>query len=84
MSCPLREKREKKILFLKYRVAMTHEWEILKVGVFMTGVSNTFTVVKKCKHCGKWNKNHFVQHETLLALGYTKEDLEKALTVEVN
>ena len=78
-SCPLREKRKARFLFWKYEVAMPHEWEILEIGVHMTYVSDTFKVSRKCKHCGKWEMKHFVEHEELLALGYSKEEIEKAL-----
>ena len=81
MSCPLRPKKKYTFLFWEFDVSQPHEWDILKVGVHIPGTSDRFKVHKKCKHCGKFKKDHFVEHEELLRMGMSKEEIEEALHV---
>lgn len=77
-NCPKRPERQTRILFWKLNVPMPHEWKIIDIGVHMIGVNNSFKVEKECIHCGKWKKESFVEHEELMALGFSKEEIKKA------
>lgn len=78
MNCPIRPKQIRKFLFWKYKVEMPHEWEILEIGVHMAYVSNSFKIYRQCKHCGKLEYKHFVEHEELIQMGYSQEEIRKA------
>ena len=81
MSCPVRKKGD--FLLWKEVIPMPHEWKILEIGVHMAGVSDKFKVERECKHCGKWELQHFVEYEELIRLGYSKEELKEALRNEI-
>ena len=69
--------------FLLFFTTKKHDFEIQEIGVHMAGESDSFKVRSKCRHCGKMEIEHFVQYETLRDVGYSKEELQKALTKEI-
>jgi len=78
MSCPIRPKVKRKFLLWTWMKSQDHEWVVLNIGVHMAHVSNSFKVEKKCRHCNKWQMEHFVEHEELLRLGFTQDDISTA------
>ena len=55
-----------------------HVDEIIRIGVHMKNVSDTFKVKWKCKKCGREYVSSFVSWDSLLHMGMTNEEIEKA------
>lgn len=77
MKCPMREYKTVRFLFWSFNVMQDHEWEVLMVGVHIPDISDNFKVHAKCKHCGKKQVWHFIEHEKLLEMGYTPNQIEE-------
>lgn len=69
--------------YLGMFTAQRHQWDILKIGVHMAGESDTFKIHKHCRHCGKFQVEHFVEHEELIRLGFSLEEIKVALRTEI-
>lgn len=70
-QCPL---RPAKFLFWKY--FKSHEWGIQRIYKFIRYSSRQFTVEYKCPHCKLTREDSFVNPETLMMQGFTKEQLD--------
>lgn len=66
------------IRFLFWKFPGPHSEEIIRVGKFMVGSSDSFMVRFKCRNCGAERTLHFVPWDELLRYGMSNEEIERA------
>jgi hypothetical protein len=64
---------KKRFLFLSWKGQ--HSMKVVSASVFMPGAVR-FMVEFKCEKCGSTFKQHFVEWNEMLRLGFTNEQLE--------
>lgn len=74
-SCPGKDPQIRRFLFWKYKVPYPHIYKVLKVGQSIPYHCNDFNIDIECVNCGKRIVQHFIEHEQLIKIGYTKEDI---------
>lgn len=73
MKC---EKNIKRFLFLKWQGS--HKEKIIKIGMYIIGISNKFSVRYVCSKCGQKREDHFTTEDMLLKAGVKPDEIERA------